>query len=198
MTSPDARGSSGNSGRRAPLLCVVADWMDGVVRRLGYAAAALNLVLIAVILAQVGMRHLFSGGHQIVLGELEWHLYATAMLFGMSYSQCENAHVRVDALARNWTPERRAAVEIFGTLFFMAPFVAIVFFHGLEYVADSWRVSERSDSPAGLPFRWLIKSIIPASFALWFFALTARLLRDISVLRGDGGASAQERGERRE
>ena len=136
------------------------------------------------------MRHLFAGGHQIVLGELEWHLYATAMLFGMAYSQSENAHVRVDALARNWTARRRAAVEIFGALFFMAPFITIVFLHGLDYVADSWRVSERSDSPAGLHYRWLIKSVIPASFALWFFALTARLLRDIAILRGDNFASS--------
>ena len=175
-----------------PPLVAAADWMDGVVRRIGYAAALLNLVLIAVIMAQVGMRHFFAGGHQIVLGELEWHLYAVAMLFGMAYSQSENSHVRVDALARKWSRKRRAIVEIFGALFLTAPFLIVVFLHGLDYVADSWRVSERSDSPAGLPFRWLIKSVIPASFALWFFALAARVLRDISTLRENGGGEMQD------
>ena len=155
------------------------------MRCIGVVAAALNVALIGVILVQVSMRHLFAGGHQGILGELEWHLYATAMLFGLAYSQSENAHVRVDAVARNWSLRRRAKVEIFGILFFMMPFVFVVFFHGLDYVADSWRVSERSDSPVGLPYRWLIKGVIPAAFLLWFAALLARLLRDVMFLFGD-------------
>lgn len=169
----------------------IADCCDTAVRRISVFAAALNVVLIGVILLQVSMRHFFAGGHQVILGELEWHLYAVAMLFGLSYSQTENAHVRVDALARRWSPRRRAAVEIFGILFFMMPFIFVVFFHGLDYVSDSWRVSERSDSPVGLPYRWLIKGVIPAAFLLWFVALLARLLREVVFLLG-GDEEARE------
>lgn len=163
--------------------------MEHWVLATGRVFAALNVILIAVILLQIFLRHAFAGGHQVALGELEWHLYAAAMLFGLPYAQAADSHVRVDALARRWTPRRRAAIEMFGIVFLFMPFIVVVFLHGLDYVADSWRVSERSDSPVGLPFRWLIKSLIPASFALWFFALLARLMKDAAFFLGTGPAA---------
>ena len=44
-------------------------------------------------------------------------------------------------------------VEIIGIALFIAPFIFVVFYHSLDFVADSWRTSERSDAPLGLPFR---------------------------------------------
>lgn len=162
------------------------------VKVTGLWFGAFNVALMIAILVQISIRHFFTGGHQIILGELQWHLYATAMMFGLAYSQAINSHVRVDVFSRNWTPQRRAAIEIFGNLFLIMPFVVIIFLQGLDYVSNSWRVSEGSDSPVGLPWRWLIKSVIPASFALWFVALLARVLRDAVFLLAPTALSANE------
>ncbi len=159
-----------------------AGFVERQIFLIGRAFAALNVLLVGVILLQVALRHFVSGGHQVVLGELEWHLYAAAVMVGLSYAQVADAHIRVDAFARKYSAAAKNYIEIFGILFLAFPFVAVVFLQGLDYVADSWRVRETSDSPVGLPARWFIKSVIPASFALLFFALAARLMREIAAL----------------
>ncbi len=53
---------------------------------------------------------------------------------------------------------------------------------GLDYFHDSYRVNERSDSPTGLPARWLLKAVIPASFILITIAAVARLIHDVYML----------------
>ena len=175
----------------------VAATMERWIKRLCLTAAWFNIILLLTILLQVALRHFVSGGHQVILGELEWHLYAVAIMFGLSYSQVLNKHVRVDVVSKHFSQRKRAWVEILGILFLMMPFIIIMFLQGLDYVAGAWRVNERSDSPVGLPWRWLIKSVIPASLAVLFFALLARLLREIAFLAGVGaavGAAAEENG----
>ena len=83
--------------------------------------------------------------------ELQWHLYAVAVMLGVVYSQTTDSHVRVDALSRRFTRRTRRIVEICGTALLFIPFCVVVFLHGLDFVYDSWRVNERSDSPVGLP-----------------------------------------------
>ena len=165
-------------------LPIIAYHIERCVRTIGWVAAWLNVVLVITILVQVILRYLVSGGHQVLLGELEWHLYATAVLFGVSYSQVFNTHVRVDALSRNFSPRTRAVIEILGILLLMYPFLIIMFLQGVDYVAVAWRVNEGSSSPVGLPWRWLIKAVLPAAFLLLFAALTARVLREIAFLCG--------------
>lgn len=166
------------------LLTQTASQLERGVRLIGWWAAWLNVVLFITILIQVVLRYLVSGGHQIILGELEWHFYATALMIGLSYSQVYNAHVRVDAMSRRFSPRTRSIIEILGISVLMYPFLIVMFIQGLDYVAVAWRVNEGSDSPVGLPYRWLIKSVIPLAMGLLFLALTARLLREVAFLAG--------------
>lgn len=167
----------------------IASHIEHWVRRIGWWAAWLNVLLFVVILVQVLLRYLFgnfdfAGGSQIILGELQWHLYAVALMIGLSYSQIHNAHVRVDAVSRHFSPRARSVVEILGIVLLMYPFLVIMFIQGVDYTMAAWRVNESSASPVGLPWRWLIKSIIPLAFLLLFLALTARLLREVASLCG--------------
>lgn len=165
-------------------LPAIAWHIERGVRLICWGAATLNVVLLVTIIVQVVLRYFVSGGHQIILGELEWHLYAAALMFGLSYSQVHNSHVRVDALSRRFSPRARSVVEILGIVFLMYPFLGIMIAQGIDYVQASWRVNEHSASPVGLPWRWLIKSVIPAAFIMLFLALTARLLREVARLAG--------------
>lgn len=162
----------------------IAAWLEKWARRLGWWAAWLNVALMGVILVQVTLRYAVSGGHQIVLGELEWHLYAAALMFGLSYSQTYDAHVRVDALSGRWSARTRSMIEVVGIVGLMYPFLGIMIVQGVDYVAVAWRVNESSNSPVGLPWRWLIKAVIPAAFSLLALTLTARLLREAAFLAG--------------
>ncbi|PKF49524.1 TRAP transporter small permease subunit [Enterovibrio nigricans] len=168
-----------------PLSSPLADSIEHVVRLVGRTFAWSYLVLVLVIIAQVVLRKVFNNG-QIALEELQWHLYAIGVLFGLSYAEITGTHVRVDIFYHRFTAKAKAWVEVVTVLFFVWPFMYVIFIHSLDFVYEAWRVGERSNAPSGLPWRWLIKSAIPFSAALLAFASLARLLRAMAVIRQGG------------
>ncbi len=162
----------------------LADTLDDFIRWIGWAVSWANGVLILAIILQVVLRYGFGQG-LVPLEELQWHLYAIAVMMGMSFAQVENAHVRVDVLQAHYSPRVRHLIEIVGIMLFMLPFLWLVFRHSLDFVYDAWRTGERSASPGGLPYRWAIKAVIPISFGLLMLAALSRLLRNLKrLLRG--------------
>lgn len=156
---------------------------DALVIKIGRFAAWLNLLLVAVVVVQVVLRYGFHHG-LVPLEELMWHLYATAFMFGLSYALVRDAHVRVDLLYGGWSARTRAWVEIGGIILLLLPFVAVIFHQSLAWVGSAFRLGESSQNPTGLPFRWLIKAVIPVAFGLLLVATVSRLLRVLSVALG--------------
>ena len=157
--------------------------IDTLISRIGRAAAWLNLLLVAVVILQVVLRYGFHHG-LVPLEELMWHLYATLFMLGFSYALVCDAHVRVDLLHGRWSARTRARVEIAGILLLLLPFAFVIFDHSLAWVAESYRLGESSQNPTGLPYRWLIKSVIPAGFGLLLLAALSRLWRELPVALG--------------
>ena len=145
--------------------------------------AWLVLVMVLIIVYDVSMRYVFhiSSG---ALQELEWHLFALIFLLGASYTLKHDAHVRVDILysSRWMTARRRAYVDLFGVLFLLIPFCVLVIVSSLPFVASAFSMGEGSSDAGGLPYRFLIKSAIPAGFALLLLQGVAQLLRTIMFL----------------
>lgn len=172
-----------NSSHSRPV--PVADQLDGFILKFSHLVAWCYAALILTIITQVVLRKGFSNG-LIALEELQWHLYAVGVMFGVSYAQINNAHVRVDLFHSGFSLRTKRIIEITGTLTLILPFIGVVFLHSLDFVADSWRINESSDSPSGLPWRWVIKSVIPFSFALLALAVISRLIRDsVQLARGE-------------
>lgn len=158
------------------------DAIDNFIRRLGRIMCWSAAVLVAVIILQVILRYGFGHG-LVALEELQWHLYALGIMFGISYAMAEDSHIRVDILHMRFSKRTQAKWEIFGIIVFLIPFIVAVFHHSLPFLYDSWRLNERSDAPTGLPWRWAIKAVIPISFALLALTTVSRFFRSIAVLR---------------
>jgi TRAP-type mannitol/chloroaromatic compound transport system permease small subunit len=77
-------------------------------------------------------------------------------------------------------------VEILGILFLLMPFLWIVFDHSLGWAYEAYRVNESSANPTGLPYRWIIKSVVPITMVLIFIAALARLIQEVSLLLHHG------------
>ena len=149
---------------------------DGLITRLGRITAWLNVLLALVIILQVTLRYAFGMG-LVSLEEIQWHLYAVLIMMGLSYDVVLDAHVRLDLFHRNFSQSTKEIVELLGMLFLALPFTIILFIHGIDFVATSIRVNEASTSPLGLPFRWIVKSIIPISMFLLGLAQISRVVR---------------------
>ncbi len=164
-------------------LLTLSTSIDRALEKTGKVISWCYLLLVAAIIIQVILRKGFAHGF-IALEELQWHLYAIGILFGLSYAQIHNSHIRVDILHQQFSVKTKARIEIAGLLFLAFPFLLTLFWHSLPFVYDAWRINETSASPSGLPFRWLIKSVIPASMLLLMMAMFSTLLKKLDVLSG--------------
>jgi TRAP-type mannitol/chloroaromatic compound transport system permease small subunit len=52
-------------------------------------------------------------------------------------------------------------VDLAGSLLLLLPFMALILWYALPYVARSWSILERSRETSGLPFVYLLKTLIP-------------------------------------
>lgn len=78
--------------------------------------------------------------------------------------------MRVDVIFDRLSSRNKAWVDLIGTVVFLLPFVGLVAWYGVNFTIESWELGERSGDPGGLPYRWIIKGMIPTAFA--FTALT--------------------------
>lgn len=156
-----------------------SDILDALIRTIGHFVMWTNIVLIVVIILQVVLRYGFGRG-LVVLEELQWHLYAIGIMFGASYAQILDNHIRVDIIHSRLSDKWKMRWDLFGIVFLLLPFIVVIFHQSLEFVAESFRLGERSDAPLGLPWRWAIKAVIPISFALLGVATVSRAIRIIT------------------
>ncbi len=159
----------------------LSEGIDAFVRRVGEAASWLWLGLLAVIVLNVTMRHLFGAG-RIEFEEMQWHLYAVGFLVGLAYCLQNDSHIRVDFLRERFAPRIRIWIELYGLLLLLLPFIALVLISSIPFVVESYAAGEVSPSPGGLPLRWLIKASLPLAFLLLGLAAVSRLLRVTCLL----------------
>jgi TRAP-type mannitol/chloroaromatic compound transport system permease small subunit len=155
--------------------------IDRVILGVGSILSWGAVILVAIIILQVVLRYGFHSG-LVILEELQWHLYAIGVMFGLSFAQVKDSHIRVDLVHARFSERTKRIVEILGILLLLLPFCWVVFYNSLDFLYDSWRVNERSDAPLGLCCRWGIKSVIPISIGLLGLAAISRLIHDFTAL----------------
>ena len=175
----DSFSKSTNSVARSMLK--TADIFEAIILKVSAVCCWSSALLIAVIILNVTMRYGFNNG-LILFEEIQWHLYAIGIMFGLSYAEITNSQVRVDVVASMLKPNTVLKWEIFGAIVFVLPTTFVILFNSFDYVANSYMLGESSSSPLGMPFRWAIKAAIPASFILLAMAVLARMFRNIITI----------------
>ena len=75
-------------------------------------------------------------------------------------------------------------MELVGCLVLALPYIALVSYYSMDFVAASYRLGEQSDSTVGLTHRWIIKGIYAAGLWLVVLGILSVLLRVIVFLFG--------------
>jgi TRAP-type mannitol/chloroaromatic compound transport system permease small subunit len=118
------------------------------------------------------------------LQELEWHLHAALFSLWMGYCYTINAHPRVDTLHERLSARGRAWIELGGCLLLALPYVVLVAYFSLDFVALSYQLDEQSESGTGLPHRWIIKGVYAAGLWLVVLGVLSVMFRVIVFLFG--------------
>lgn len=115
--------------------------------------------------------------------EAQWYIFALLFLWGAGYALKHNEHVRVDVFYNNWSPRRRALVDLLGSILFLIPFSLMVIFFSWGSIVDSWQIGETSPDPDGLP-RYPIKTMIIVSFVLLIMQGISQAIKNWAIWQG--------------
>lgn len=142
-----------------PVLAGLADRIDRLNAVVGRAVSWCALFIVLVQFAIVLMRYVLGIGS---LWLQESVIYGNAALFllAAAWTLREGGHVRVDVFYAGATPRTKAMIDLAGAVILLLPFVIVLFIYALPYVMRSWAIFESSRETSGLPFVYLLKTLI--------------------------------------
>lgn len=148
---------------------------------LGRLFSLFSLGIVVACFSVVVLRYGFRTGS---LPMQDLYVWLNGMMFmGIAgYALRRNSHVRVDVFYRDMSARTKALVDMFGCLFFIAPFLSVIWIWGFPYVRRSWGIWEGSPNYGGLPGFYILKSFLLVFVVTVGLQALAIFLRGVLVL----------------
>lgn len=155
------------------------DWLNERVGR-----TVIWLVLIAVLISAGNaiIRKAFDTSSNAWL-EVQWYLFSAIFLLAAGYTLLRNEHVRIDVLLHRLPKRGQIWVDIFGLVFFMAPFVLLMIYLSWPVFMRAFVSGEMSENAGGL-IRWPVYILVPIGFALLALQGLSELIKRFAFLNG--------------
>ena len=134
----------------------------------GKTVAWLTLIMVLVQLLIVLMRYVFSMG-SIALQESVWYMHGIIFMVAAGATYLADEHVRIDVFYDAASKKFRAWVNLLGIVFFVFPLSFAMVYLSWGYVLNAWAIREGSIELTGLPYIYLLKTVI------WVFAFVLAL-----------------------
>jgi len=160
--------------------------IDGISEWTGKLVAWLILTMVVLVSYDVAMRYFFRSG-SVGLQEMEWHLFSLIFLLGAAYTLKHDDHVRLDLVYKSsyLTDVHRAWVNLICSLLILIPFCLLIIVSSFPFVDQSFTYAETSPDPGGLPYRWILKFMIPFSFGLLVLQGLAESFKNLIIILAD-------------
>jgi TRAP-type mannitol/chloroaromatic compound transport system permease small subunit len=133
--------------------------VDGLNAALFRLAATLPLLLTLLVFSIVVLRYA-AGWGSTAMQESALYLHASGFMLAAAWGLRRGDHVRVDVFSARFSDRGRLWVELFGALLLLLPFAAFLLFLAWDYVGRAWAIRERSMESGGLPYVYLLKTLI--------------------------------------
>ncbi len=157
--------------------------IDTITERIGKAVSWLILVAVLVSAGNAVVRKAFNVSSNAWL-EAQWYLFGGAFMLAAAYTLSQNEHIRIDVIYGKFSRRTQHWIDLFGHCFFLMPFVLLMIYYLVPYVAMSYRSGEMSSSAGGL-ILWPAKGILLAGFVLLAAQGVSEIIKKIAIMRGD-------------
>jgi TRAP-type mannitol/chloroaromatic compound transport system permease small subunit len=161
--------------------------IDRLTESIGKLALWLILAMVAAGAWNAIGRHLGQAIGQNLssnaLIEAQWYLFSLVFLLSAGYVLKHDEHVRMDMFYNVLSPKRKAIADAIGGLLFLIPFSVLMLWFAWKPVTNSWRISEVSPDPGGLP-RYPLKTMILVGFVLLIAQGISETIKNIAVITG--------------
>jgi TRAP-type mannitol/chloroaromatic compound transport system permease small subunit len=159
----------------------IADQIDRITAAVGRIATWCSLYVVVAEFAVIVFRYALGFG-SIRLQESVLYAHAGLFMLAAAWTLQIDGHVRVDVFYGGGSERARALINLAGSLVFLLPFAAVLFAFALPYVERSWLIFETSPQPSGLPFVYLLKTVILVFAVLIGLQAVAQAIRAALVL----------------
>lgn len=190
----DFRGKN-TMGRKGAVLLKIIGFIDSFTEFTGRTIAWLTLAMMLTISLVVVLRYLLGAG-SIAFQESVTYLHAVVFMLGIAFTLKRDAHVRVDIFYRRFSRRSQLIVDFLGGLLFLLPVCMLIFVFSWDYVMNSWAIAESSSEPSGLPWVYLLKTLLLIMPATLFLQGVAETLRNLLELIGSSGGQHAPHDER--
>ena len=157
--------------------------IDGLNERVGKIAAWAICVAVVVSAVNAIIRKLFGTSSNAWL-ELQWYLFGATFMLCAAWTLKANEHIRIDIISTKLSKRGRDLVDVFGHLFFLLPFVAVMIWLSAPFFIRSYQSHEISTNAGGLLI-WPAKGLILLGFILLFLQWASELIKRVAVMRGE-------------
>ena len=156
------------------------DWIN---ESIGKAVGWLILISIFVSSGNAVIRKIAPAYSSNAWLELQWYLYGAAFMMAAAYTLKQNEHIRIDILYGMWSRKTQHRIDLFGHIFFLLPFVALMVWLLIPYVTKSFHSGEHSSNSGGL-ILWPAKALLLIGFGQLLAQAFSEIVKKIAVMRG--------------
>jgi TRAP-type mannitol/chloroaromatic compound transport system permease small subunit len=149
-------------------------YLDLINKFSGYICAFLVCLMTINVFLVVLLRYLF-GISFIWMQETYVWMHAFIFMLGSGFTYLMNEHVRIDIFYREASSKYKKIVNLIGNLFFLLPFLYIIYFYSFSFVYKSFSMGEVSREAGGLGMIFILKS----SILIFVILLTIQVLSKI-------------------
>ena len=137
--------------------------------------------MVAVTFYIVLTRYVFNTG-SIAVQESVIYLNALLFLLTAAYTLKHDGHVRVDIFYGPASQHFKAWVNMLGGIFLLLPVAVFILWVSWDYVMAAWRIRETSPEAGGIPYVYLLKTLIIAMAFLVILQGLTEILRNLLFL----------------
>jgi len=135
---------------------------------IGKGVSWLTLFMVLGTFGIVLMRYVFDVS-SIQVQESVMYMHAMVFMLGAAYTYAQNEHVRVDIFYSKLSSKYKMLVDMVGILLLLLPVMVFIWMMCFRYVSASWSIFEVSNETGGLPYLYLLKSLLLALPALMIY-----------------------------
>jgi TRAP-type mannitol/chloroaromatic compound transport system permease small subunit len=146
-----------------PLL-KIAETIDNINNRFAVFAMWAIFVSCAISSGNAFIRFIFSKSSNGWL-EIQWYLFAAAVMLGASTVLRVNEHVRVDVIYGQLQTKTKVFIDLFGLVFFLIPVMGLMMYLAWPLFTDKVFSGEMSSNAGGL-IRWPVWMTMPLGFLM--------------------------------
>ena len=146
-----------------PLL-KIAETIDSINNRFAVFAMWAIFVSCAISSGNAFIRFIFSKSSNGWL-EIQWYLFAAAVMLGASTVLRVNEHVRVDVIYGQLQTKTKVFIDLFGLDFFLIPVMSLMMYLAWPLFIDKVFSGEMSSNEGGL-IRWPVWMTMPLGFLM--------------------------------